>query len=131
MRGCNAACPALQWLEMEKEYLMRCAAAVFIILGVAAFAAAAQAQGAGDATAGRRFALQVCTPCHVVASDQVSPQRLAIAPDFTAIAKIPAMTETALHAFLASPHPSMPNLILTPQEQDDVIAYVLSLRARP
>lgn len=110
---------------------MRCAVGLVTLLGLATITLDAEAQSMGDATAGGRFALQVCTPCHIVASNQLAPQRLAIAPSFAAIANIPAMTEMALHAFLSSPHPSMPNLILQPQEQDDVIAYILSLRARP
>jgi cytochrome c len=38
------------------------------------------------------------------------------------------MTATALRVFLTTSHPSMPNLILTPQDMTDVIAYILSLR---
>jgi hypothetical protein len=38
------------------------------------------------------------------------------------------MTATALRVFLTSSHPKMPNLILTPEETADVIAYILSLR---
>jgi cytochrome c len=93
-------------------------------------AAEATAQEMGDRAMGRAFALQVCTPCHKVATDQLSPPRFATAPDFRAIARTRGMTETSLHAFLSSPHPSMPNLILSQKEQDDVIAYILSLRAR-
>jgi hypothetical protein len=40
------------------------------------------------------------------------------------------MTATALHAFLTTSHPKMPNLILTPPETDDVIAYILGLRGK-
>ncbi len=89
------------------------------------------AQTSGDPAAGRAYALQVCTPCHVVVPDQLSPPRLAVAPDFHAIAQTRGLTETSLHAFLSSPHPSMPNLILNQTEQDNVIAYILSLRDRP
>jgi hypothetical protein len=38
------------------------------------------------------------------------------------------MTATALHVFLTTWHPKMPNLILKPEEMRDVIAYILSLR---
>ncbi len=40
------------------------------------------------------------------------------------------MTATALAAFLRSPHPTMPNLILNDEEARDVISYILSLRDR-
>jgi hypothetical protein len=56
---------------------------------------------------------------------------LDIAPDFRAIANTSGMTATALHAFLRTAHPKMPNLILTPEQSADVIAYILSLRDRP
>jgi hypothetical protein len=38
------------------------------------------------------------------------------------------MTATALRVFLTTSHPKMPNLILTPEDTTDVIAYILSLR---
>jgi mono/diheme cytochrome c family protein len=101
------------------------------IVATAPIAAGAQktvAEGDPAAAAGRAFALQACTPCHVVSSRQLSPPRFATAPDFRAIANTPAMTASALHAFLSSPHPTMPSLILSRQEEKDVIAYILSLR---
>jgi mono/diheme cytochrome c family protein len=108
------------------------AVALLAVLGALTIAAAiADAQTAGNARSGRRFALEVCTPCHVVTPDQVSPQRFSIGPDFRTIANTAGMTETALHLFLTHPHPRMPNLILSPQEQDDVVAYILTLRDRP
>lgn len=89
-------------------------------------AADASGQTTGDPAAGHAFALQVCTPCHVVASDQPGP-RSKVGPDFHAIANTRAMTETSLHVFLSTPHPTMPNVMLSPKEQADVIAYILSL----
>jgi hypothetical protein len=38
------------------------------------------------------------------------------------------MKVTALRAFFQTPHPKMPNLILTPDQSADVIAFLLSLR---
>lgn len=95
-------------------------------LGVTAAASAQVAHG--DPDAGRRFALEVCTPCHVVAPDQLSPRRFASAPDFRAIANTRGTTATSLTAFLHTPHPTMPNLILSPEETGDVVAYVVSLQ---
>jgi hypothetical protein len=65
-----------------------------------------------------------------VTAEQASRRTLAIAPDFQTIANASGMTATALHAFLQTPHPKMPNLILTPEQSADVIAFVLSLRDR-
>jgi hypothetical protein len=40
-----------------------------------------------------------------------------------------ATTALSLRAFLQTPHPTMPNLILTPEETDDIIAYLLALKS--
>jgi cytochrome c551/c552 len=103
---------------------------LWIIAGLVLATSRATAQTAGNAAAGKAFALEVCTPCHVVASDQLSPRRFAVAPDFDAIANTSAMTYMALHAFLSTSHPTMPNLILSDAEERNVIAYILGLRTR-
>ena len=84
----------------------------------------------GDPDKGRRFALENCRPCHVVARDQSSPVRFADAPAFAAIANAAAATPAGLNVWLTNPHPSMPSLVLTPAESADVIAYIMSLRDR-
>jgi len=103
------------------------AALAAAILSMGPFSAVAQTMG--DPAEGRDYALQSCTQCHIVAANQPMPKK-TIAPDFRSIADTKGMTETALHAFLSSPHPTMPNLILSQREQDDVIAYIASLRSR-
>ena len=87
----------------------------------------AQAQDA-DVAAGHAFARRACNACHVVETGEPSPRLIAIGPTFRDIADTPGMTRTALRAFLMTSHPKMPNLILTPEQMDDVIAYILSLR---
>lgn len=66
-----------------------------------------------------------CLQCHSVG-------RLAepTHPDlnFSAIANMPSTTQMSLTAFLQSSHRNMPNLVLAPQDRDDIIAYILSLR---
>ena len=78
---------------------------------------------------GRRLALEECTLCHVVESHQASPPRLPNAPPFTAIAEAKGTTAISLKAFLNSSHPTMPNFILSPRQQRDVIGYILNLRS--
>jgi hypothetical protein len=41
------------------------------------------------------------------------------------------MTGMALNVWLHSDHPTMPNIVLKPDTSDDVIAYILFLRAAP
>lgn len=82
---------------------------------------------AGDADAGRRLATQWCASCHIVApgtggSDAARP--------FPSIANDPNFTEQGLRAWLADPHPPMPNLDLSRAQVEDIIAYLKSLRRR-
>ncbi len=108
---------------------MRSVSVVVAVIGLATLAnGKAIGQTVGDPAAGRAFALEECASCHRVAPDQGSSPKAAAAPDFQAIAHAPGATEMSLRAFLSTPHPRMPNLILSRQEQDDVIAYILSLR---
>lgn len=101
----------------------------FVIAGLATtITANAFAQASSNVAAGQALATRVCAQCHKVARNQPATPRSA-APDFAAIANMRSTTEMSLHAFLSSPHPTMPNLILSPEQQDDVIAFILSLRA--
>jgi mono/diheme cytochrome c family protein len=89
---------------------------------------AVRAQDVGDLRQGRRLALSVCASCHAVVAGQTQSP-LATAPSFEEIAKTPGMTAAALAFWLtAASHPTMPNLILSSQQQRDVSAYILSLR---
>ena len=109
--------------------MLRIAMLVHIL---AASACAANAQDpSGSSEAGRVYAREVCAPCHAFNAEQASQRMITVAPDFQSIANTSGMTATALHAFLRTPHPKMPNLILTPEQSADVIAYILSLRDRP
>jgi len=65
-----------------------------------------------------------------VEAEERSPRLISVGPAFRDIANTPGITAIALRAFLTSSHPRMPNLILTPEETGDVIAYILSLRDR-
>ena len=77
------------------------------------------------------FAREACNACHMVDAERRAPRRIVIGPAFRDIANTRGMTATALRVFLTTSHPKMPNLVLTPKETADVIAYILSLRNRP
>jgi mono/diheme cytochrome c family protein len=79
-------------------------------------------QQAGDPAAGKRLAEATCFHCHG------APDAPLKAPAFSAIATMPSTTAQSLGVFLRTSHPTMPNLMLTNVERDDVIAYILSLR---
>ena len=94
----------------------------------AALVAAAVNAKAQDIAAGHAFAREACNACHVIEPEEQASRKLVIGPAFRDIANTSGMTATALQAFLQTSHPKMPNLILTPEEKADVIAYILSLR---
>lgn len=97
-------------------------------LGLAGMAQAAASDG--NPTRGRDFAFDNCRPCHVVAPNQPSTTRFSNAPAFRAVANMPSTTPLSLMVWLTNPHPTMPSLVLSPQEASDVIAYIESLRDR-
>ena len=51
-------------------------------------------------------------------------------PTFPGVARMPSTMAMSLRVFLQTPHSLMPNMQLSRAETDDVIAYILSLRAR-
>ncbi|HEX7532153.1 MAG TPA: c-type cytochrome [Methyloceanibacter sp.] len=83
----------------------------------------------GDVTAGAAYAKQICASCHaVLPNEQISP--LPQAPTFQTVANLPGMTEMALSVWLQSSHPTMPNIILKPDDLRNVVAYITSLKTK-
>jgi mono/diheme cytochrome c family protein len=82
----------------------------------------ALAQQSGDPVAGERLAAANCARCHGAADAH------GRAPSFASIAAMPSTTQTSLGVFLQTSHASMPNLILSAADRDNLIAYILSLR---
>jgi len=110
---------------MTRMGLWQLAACGSLIAGMVS-AASAQAPVAGDPQAGRAYALKNCVNCHMVSPSQSPSVRTA--PSFQAIADMQSTTEMSLHAFLTTTHPRMPNYIVPPNNGQDVVAYILSLR---
>jgi mono/diheme cytochrome c family protein len=89
--------------------------------------AAASAQDIGNAKLGQEYAGRVCVECHEVEpKGEISPN--PDAPSFQSVADTPGMSARALAVWLQTSHPSMPNLIIKPDDMDNVIAYIMSLR---
>jgi mono/diheme cytochrome c family protein len=86
---------------------------------------AAAAAAEGDPARGLALARSWCASCHQV---EAGGPATDTAPSFRAVANDPAKTEGGLRAWLADPHSPMPNLNLSRQEIDDIIAYLASLR---
>ena len=81
----------------------------------------------GNAQEGRAWAQAVCAACHAVGRGQF-PSPNARSPTFSELATAPGMTSVALMVALTTPHAGMPMFMLTADQREDIIAYILSLR---
>ena len=123
----DAALKTLCILECYASEVWAMERASYTVTLAAALAATALNANAQDIAAGHAFAREACYTCHVIEPEE-RPRRLLIGPAFRDIANTSGMTAAALQVFLTTFHPTMPNLILTPEERADAIAYILSLR---
>jgi cytochrome c len=82
----------------------------------------------GKDSAGHRLAEAWCRDCHSI--EAATAGSTSGPPDFTAIASRPSTTALSLKVFLQTSHPSMPNLIIAPEQADSLVDYILSLRQK-
>ena len=83
----------------------------------------------GDAGQGLAYAQKTCSGCHnVLRTGAASPNKDA--PPFKQIANTPGMSITALTVWSRTSHPTMPNLMIPPNDMDNLITYIMSLRDR-
>lgn len=83
----------------------------------------------GNPKLGLAYARRNCAECHrVETGGAVSPS--TIIPSFESIANKLGMTARALSVWMQTPHPTMPNIIIPTEERDNIISYVMSLRAK-
>lgn len=80
---------------------------------------------AADAQRGREIAERWCAACHLVSPQQ--ERAMDGVPSFGEIAGRGDLGGDRLEAFLASPHPPMPDMALTRAELGDLAAYIDSL----
>ena len=101
---------------------------LIILLGLLSIAGTAAAQDVGNPSAGRELASQWCSDCHDIApSGQGSRGR---APAFAEVARMPSATALSLSVFLRTSHGNMPNVMLSPDQSDNLVAYILSSQKR-
>ena len=85
---------------------------------------------AQDAPRGRAIAERWCANCHIVSSSATIGSANGL-QTFPALAADPNITVSKLRAAMTSQHGGrMPDFSLTKQEQDDLIAYIFSLRVK-
>jgi mono/diheme cytochrome c family protein len=81
---------------------------------------------ATDAENGKQLAELWCSSCHLVSPEQTSASTEA--PPFETIAEQSSDEFAWLAAFLADPHPPMPQFALTREEIRNLVAYFASLK---
>jgi cytochrome c len=85
---------------------------------------------AQDVARGKAMAVRWCANCHVVSSSATVGIANGL-ETFPALAADPKITESKLRGAMTSQHGGgMPDFALTTQEQDDLIAYIRSLRPK-
>ena len=99
---------------------------LLILTFILLFAVPAAAQEAGNPQEGAAYVQHYCAKCHAIADEDASPQQTA--PRFKDVANSSGMTATALGVWLQTSHPTMPNIMLAPNDMDNVVAYILSLK---
>lgn len=97
------------------------------ILFIAASVLTVSAARAQNVEAGKHIAQTWCSGCHRIAAEGQKTGS-DVAPSFSSIAQDKSTTSISLAAFLSTPHPHMPNYVLSLTETRDVSAYILSLR---
>ena len=95
-------------------------AGTVISLGCAPIALAA----AGNAEAGRQFVMRSCSSCHATEEARTATDN---APPFSVVAKTNKDNPAWIRGWLMAPHPPMPNISLSRQQIDDVVAYLSTL----
>jgi mono/diheme cytochrome c family protein len=100
------------------------------LLALALSCGAAVAAGVpAEVDSGHELARAWCTSCHAVEPGEIAGP-YADVPSFLAVARLPSTTQSALHAFLSSPHRDMPDIKFTDAQLDDIVGYILSLRGK-
>jgi cytochrome c len=110
------------WIHAGLAIIAAIAALILIRVHYASGAAAAS----DSAAAGHRLAEAWCKTCHAIEATTAGIP--STAPDFAGVANQPSTTALSLKVFLQSNHPSMPNIVLTPAQSDDLVNYILSLK---
>jgi len=77
-----------------------------------------------DLERGRDLAIRWCSDCHLVGPDGPGGD---VAPAFASLAR--ARSDDGLRAWIAEPHPPMPQLDISAMAVDEIAAYIRSLGA--
>src|SRR5512133_3849070 len=79
-----------------------------------------------DVSRGQALSRQWCASCHAVAPGDAAPNPAA--PTFESVAAEPSSTAYSLSVFMRTPHPTMPNIIITSDDIGDIVEYIMSMK---
>ena len=79
---------------------------------------------------GAELAKRWCANCHVVEGSPAAASADGL-PSFPALANAPGQSAEHLRAAMNPQHSRMPDFSLSKRQQDDLAAYILSLRRTP
>ena len=115
---------------MTRSIWLQVSIAVVIVLAALLLVRLHDAGGAtrpsDSVSAGRRLAEAWCKDCHAIEATTAGAK--GSPPDFTVIANRTSTTALSLKVFFQTSHRSMPNLIIAPDQADDLANYILSLK---
>ena len=84
---------------------------------------------AQDIEQGHQLATRWCANCHVVERTAAAASANGL-PTFPAIASNPRLTPDFLRATMSAQHGRMPDFQISKRQQDDLIAYIQSLKPK-
>ncbi len=87
----------------------------------------AMAQEQGVPEQGRDYAEKVCAECHLVTPEIGLSPRPGV-KSFKEIANTRGMSAMAIGVWLQSEHENMPHIVPRPDELNNLIAYIVSLK---
>ncbi len=108
-----------------RQECLALAAALFLAISTMGVAAAQDLRG--DVARGRHLAEHWCSSCHRMSTGGTGRHGVAT---FVEVARLPSTTALSLRAFLYTSHADMPNVQLSSAQADDLIAFILSLKAK-
>ncbi len=119
--------PLVDRIKVNPRAKWRFASVCLAVIVIAIAITRAHAQAPDARRKGHLLSRHFCAECHAVGVQNVrSPHPEA--PSFAAIAATPGMTAMALNAFFQTSHRVMPNFILTTDQTNEIIAYILSIK---
>jgi mono/diheme cytochrome c family protein len=110
------------WLHI----LIAVAAGLAVLLFVRLHNAGGAPLPSESISAGHGLAEAWCKNCHAI--EAVTAGARGRGPDFVAIANRASTTALSLKVFMKTSHHRMPNLIISPEQADDLASYILSLK---